>query len=212
VVSSVTPCLCNDAKNPAGVNRASMDGSLALGQSPTYVTSRGSPYTSLRYRAAATGGATTVTHLDCTACVDWSIRAVTRGHAHAMMTPSRRPASWVRYPSVTSSSPQLGGTTMSKPAAAHARASCAGDVGNAATTASLPTMTAARGPPARCRASVRAASFAGASLCSAFTPPILLTPSANYTPALADAFQVPRRWQRESGAQRRAPLLSIPEC
>jgi hypothetical protein len=35
---------------------------------------------------------------------------------------------------------------------------------NAATTASLPTMTAALGPPARGRASVRAESLAGASL------------------------------------------------
>lgn len=38
-VSSVMPWRCSDAKNPAGVKRALMDASLALGQSPTNVTS-----------------------------------------------------------------------------------------------------------------------------------------------------------------------------
>ena len=41
------PWRWSDARKPAGENRASIDGSAALGQSPTYVTSNGSPYTSL---------------------------------------------------------------------------------------------------------------------------------------------------------------------
>jgi hypothetical protein len=53
---SEIPWRCSEARNPEGENLASIDGSAALGQSPTYVTSSASPYNRRRYRAAATAG------------------------------------------------------------------------------------------------------------------------------------------------------------
>jgi hypothetical protein len=46
--ATTMPWRSSEAKNPAGENRALIDGSSAEGQSPTYVTRIESPYTSRR--------------------------------------------------------------------------------------------------------------------------------------------------------------------
>src|SRR5215831_9945638 len=97
-----------------------------------------SPYAARRYRAVATGGATSDTRNGARSGPGASRRDRTKGQTHITAGPRSLDASRRTASVATNSSPQLAGTATVNPRRRHACANCTGVAGAASSTTSLP--------------------------------------------------------------------------
>jgi hypothetical protein len=141
------PASRSSCRKSAGSTRASNSSVPAPGQAPTYTSRTGAPANRRRtYRAVATGGETVETRNGVSSDPVANNRRETSGQAQKTAGAASRAPSWRRHSVATSSSPQLAGTAVEKPALRQACASCTGVAGRAANAASAPMTATAGGP------------------------------------------------------------------